>query len=177
MAQQIGKESTKTYAISGTTPLALYQSIGAKGPLVGTRRVIAHTTFDLKWGRDYVKNGAGCRLTRAQPFLSVTYTLPRPASNLSGDVARRWQRFIEGIEAHEFQHGVFVQQMTTEIRDGTAVLTTDQDNANCDALRQKVQGVVAQAFNRYKARNREFEVSEMSQGGNVHQLVLALLEG
>ena len=46
------REVERTYAISGTTGMALYQSIGERGPRLrgGASSAIAKTDFDLKWG-------------------------------------------------------------------------------------------------------------------------------
>lgn len=170
-------ERVVTYAISGADGRALYDQIGRKGPRVGVgqRPVIAHTTFDLKWGRDYRKDGAGCRMSRVQPFLSITYTLP-DARGLSGGLSRKWQTFIAGIDRHERQHGAYARMLAEEILAQTKDLTTDSDNANCDGLRQAVQREVADAFGRYKSRNADFERTEMSSGGNVQQLIIGLVQ-
>ena len=43
--------------------------------------------------------------------------------------------------------------------------------------RQGIQVPLKAAFERYKARNRSFEESEMKKGGNVQQLILELVNG
>ncbi|MEO0636102.1 MAG: DUF922 domain-containing protein [Pseudomonadota bacterium] len=170
-------ERIVTYSVSGADGRAIYDDIGRKGPRIteAQRPVIAHMTFDLKWGRDYKKTGAGCVLTRVQPFLTITYTLPK-AEGVSGELARKWQVFAAGIEVHERQHGAYARMLAEEILAQTRDLTTASDNANCDGLRAAVQVEVADAFSRYKARNLEFETREMSAGGNVHQLILGLVQ-
>lgn len=171
-------EQNVHYAISGTTPLALYTSIGEKGPeLRGKRRAIAHTTWDLKWRRDYQKQAQGCVLASALPFLKIIYTLPKPASKLSGVVNARWKRFYDGIVVHEHQHGVMIRQMTQTIIDETVGLTTAQDDGNCTELRAKVLATVKTQFENYTSRSFAFDREEMTRGGNVQQLVLGLVNG
>lgn len=166
------------YAISGKTPLALYQSIGEKGPkLKGNRRVIAHTTWDLKWRRDYQKQAQGCVLASALPFLKIIYTLPKPSSKLTGAVRTRWNAFYDGIVVHEHQHGVMIRQMTQTIIDETVGLTTSQDDKNCNKLRAKVLATVKTQFDNYTLQSRAFDRDEMSNGGNVQKLVLGLVNG
>lgn len=168
----------KTYAVSGATGIALYQSMGSNGPLLrgGASSAIAKTDFDLKWGRDYVRDGNDCVLQAARSFLTITYTLPKPSQTLPADVAARWRVFIDGIRAHEAVHGQYVAEMAQEIYDTTVGFRQPND-PNCKAIRQAIQTPLKAAFDRYKARNRAFEEAEMANGGNVQQLILALVNG
>lgn len=170
------KQVEKTYTISGTTGLELYQSIGAKGPRLGASSAIALTEFDLKWGRDYVRDGNDCVLPAVRHFLTITTTLPKPRGNLPPDLAARWRVFIDGIRAHEAVHGEYVVDMAQQIHD-TTVGFRQPDDPNCKKIRKTIQVPIKAAFDRYKARNRAFEQSEMSDGGNVHQLILELVNG
>lgn len=169
--------STKTYAITGTTGAQLYASIGQKGPVISLgRRTIALTQWDLKWRRDYQPRGTSCVLASALPFVTITYTLPKPTQNLSGEVATKWARFAAGIKAHEKVHGDLVVQLTNNIINATVGLMVE-DDAGCKKIREIVLDRVAAEFEIYKVDNREFEQREMSQGGNVQQLILALVNG
>ncbi|MCR9137628.1 MAG: DUF922 domain-containing protein [Alphaproteobacteria bacterium] len=171
-------EVEKTYSISGTTGMALYQSIGARGPILrgGASSAIAKTDFDLKWGRDYKRDGNDCVLAVVRPFLTITYTLPKPANTLPPDVAARWRDFIAGIRAHEAVHGQYVTEMAQQIYDTTLGFRQDND-PNCKTIRNAIQTPLKAAFARYKARNRAFEQAEMAAGGNVQQLILKLING
>lgn len=171
-------ERTQTYAVAGTTPMALYRSIGARGPKtsVGTR-AIAVTEWELLWRRDYQRRGDGCVVASALPFLTITYRLPKPAAQLGGETAARWRVFADGIRAHEEVHGVLLQAMTDTIIRETVGLTTAQDDANCNALRARVLDKVKAAFDGYQRDSRDFDRVEMAPGGNVQKLVLGLLNG
>jgi predicted secreted Zn-dependent protease len=168
----------KTYPISGTTGIALYESIGARGPRIrsGASSAIAKTDFDLKWGRDYKRDGKDCVLAAARPFLTITYTLPKPTEILPPDIAARWRIFIAGIRAHESVHGKYIADMAQEVYD-TTVGFRQQNDPNCRAIRDAIQVPLKAAFARYKARNRAFEQAEMGAGGNVEQLILGLING
>ena len=172
------KEVVKTYAISGTTGIALYQSIGAKGPRLrgGLSSAIAKTDFDLKWGRDYRRDGNDCVLAAVRPFLTITYTLPKPTGKLAPDLAARWRVFIAGIRAHEAVHGKYVVEMAQDIYDTTLGFRQPND-PNCKKIRSGIQAPLKAAFARYKARNRAFEQAEMASGGNIQQLILELIDG
>ena len=88
---------TVTYPITGATGLALYRSIGERGPEVSGHRVIAHTRFDLTWTRRYVPQADGsCVLVEAVPHLTVTTTLPQAPVGLPPGVAAGWARFRAG---------------------------------------------------------------------------------
>lgn len=171
-------ETEKHYAIKGTTPLALYKSIGENGPVIkGNRRTMAITTWDLKWRRDYQRKGNGCVLASALPFLKINYELPKPAQKLSGQTAARWEVFYDGIVTHEHQHGAMLRNMTQVIINETVGLTTEQDDGNCNKLRAKVLENVKASFDAYTRQSNAFDRDEMSNGGNVQQLVLGLVRG
>ena len=171
-------EQVKPYKVSGITPIELYESIGAKGPLLGgSSRAIAYTTFDLKWRRDYRPQADGsCRLVGAIPFLTIIYTWPEPVQPLPEPTASRWKTFIEGIRRHERVHGDMIREMTQRILDTTVGLTV-ADDPGCEKIRQEMQKPLGAASQEQRRRSREFDRVEMSEGGNVHQLVLGLVNG
>ncbi|MEM6460992.1 MAG: DUF922 domain-containing protein [Pseudomonadota bacterium] len=177
-AEVRANEVEKHYSISGTTGFELYESIGARGPLIrdGASRAVAITEFDLKWGRDYVRDGNDCVLAAARSFLTITYTYPKPAQTLPPDVAARWRVFIEGIRVHEAVHGRYVLEMAQQIYD-TTVGFRQKNDPGCKTIRSAIQTPLKAAFDRYKARNRAFEEAEMRDGGNVHRLILQLVNG
>ena len=163
------------YPVDGGTGFELYQSIGENGPQVSLRRAIALTEYELLWGRDYTPVGTACRITRAQPFVTITYTLPKPRGRLTGATAAKWAAFSDGIWVHEQVHGDYVRAMVDDIVGETLGLTIDAD-PDCRKTRAEVQRRVILAHQRYKAKNRAFEASEMAPGGNVHQLILGLVQ-
>ena len=165
-----------TYAISGSTGKALYVSIGERGPRLrgGASSAVAKTDFDLKWGRDYVREGNACVLKAARPFLTVTYTLPEPVGQLPSETAARWRVFITGIRAHEAVHGRYVEEMAQEIYDSTVGFRQEND-PGCKAIRDAIQAPLKAAYARYKAKNTAFERSEMAAGGNIQRLIIELI--
>ena len=167
-------ERIAPYAVTGASGIALYESIGARGPLIGSGRTIAHTDFELLWTRDYRPQPDGsCTIAVARPSLVVTYTLPE-ASGLSGDLARRWQVFRDGLEKHERVHGRHVVEMTEKIRAFSLGLSAP-DDPECSKVRAKLQEFLAGVAAERRARSVAFDREEMSEGGNVHQLILDLV--
>jgi predicted secreted Zn-dependent protease len=170
-------EKTETYAIAGASGPALYASIGSKGPLLGDTRTIAYTTFDLKWSRDYRPQPDGsCRLVSGKPWLTITYRLPKPSQKLSGPVAENWKRFIDGMTAHEKVHGQHIREMVDRII-ATTVGVTVPDDPGCRKIREVLQTPLAEASLEQRARSNAFDREEMSPGGNVHGLILDLVNG
>lgn len=171
-------EQTKSYAISGTTGMDLYAAIGAQGPLLaGGSRAIAHTTFDLKWRRNYQPQPDGsCKIVSAKPFLTITYTLPKPTQKLDPATAARWKAFIDGMAAHERVHGEHIRELVDEIIAVTVGHSTP-DDAGCKKIREEIQGPLSAASQRQRQKSRDFDRVEMSDGGNVHRLILDLVNG
>ena len=171
-------EKTETYAVSGATGMELYASIGAKGPLLsGGTRAIAYTTFDLKWSRDYRPQRDGsCTLVSGKPWLTITYRLPKPAQKLPAPLAENWKRFITGMTAHEKVHGDHIKEMVDRII-ATTVGGNVPNDAGCKKIRQQLQTPLGEASLEQRARSNAFDREEMSPGGNVHRLILDLING
>ena len=169
-------ETVKTYPVSGRTGIELYRSIGENGPALGPTRAIAHTTFDLKWSRNYQRVGNACTLASAKPFLTIIYTLPKPSNRLPADTARLWETFIEGIRTHEKVHGEQMKEMVDRIIRTTVGLTVEND-PECKKIRQEINTPLGAASEEQRRRSREFDQMEMRDGGNVHLLVLDLVNG
>jgi predicted secreted Zn-dependent protease len=171
------QEVVKSYTISGATPIELYESIGANGPVIGEgRRTIAVTRWDLKWRRDYRPEGTACVLKSARPFLTITYSLPKPKAKLPENVARLWKPFIDGVAAHEKVHGQDVIAMVDGIIVETVGLRVEND-PDCKLIRTEVLKRVEAANEAYKLKARAFDKVEMSKNGNVQQLILGLVNG
>ncbi|MGL4490815.1 MAG: DUF922 domain-containing protein [Rhizobiaceae bacterium] len=169
------KYIVKNYLVSGSSPIELYTSIGENGPTIGQgRKTIALTEWDLKWRRDYQPDGTACVLKSALPFLTITYTLPKPKAKLSGDLAKRFEAFLSGMAAHEKVHGADIVTMTETIIANTVGLRVEND-AGCKLIRGEVLKRAQAAADQYKAKSRAFDQSEMSAGGNVQQLILGLV--
>ena len=170
--------ASEHYAVTGSTGIELYRSIGENGPSVGIGRAIAYTDFDLLWSRDYRPQSDGsCVLASAVPSLTITYHLPRCARFPAAHTQRLWDVFIAGVEKHERVHGEILLDMTRQIEAVSVGLSRRQRTPaarrcapNCSvnwwrSPRSGMRGTVNST------------ASELSEGGTVHQLVLALVNG
>jgi len=170
-------EQEKLYSVRGTTGAELYASIGERGPEVGgLMRTIAHTTFKLTWRRDYQPRDGGCVLASARPKLIITYTLPRPASKLSGTVKANWDMFISGVRDHEKVHGDMIKAMVREIEQVSVGLSAEND-PGCKKIREDLQRRLAAISQEQRRKSRDFDQVELGNGGNIHQLILRLVNG
>lgn len=169
-------ETIKTYAIGGTTGAELYDSIGERGPLLGPKvRAIAHTDFKLTWTRKYEPRPDGaCTITVNIPKVIITYTLPKPSTQLSVSTRRSWQKFIAGVEAHERVHGGFIKDMVKEI-EAMSVGFSVPDDPKCSKIRVELTKRLGEISKRERQRNVDFDKVEFSDGGNLQQLVLKLV--
>lgn len=168
-------EQIKTYAVSGKTGIDLYRSIGEKGPQAGVQ-AIAHTSFKLTWTRKYEVQGTACAITTAKPKLIITYTMPKPANPLPPDVAQNWARFIAGVEKHERVHGGFTKELVQQIQDFSLGLRVEND-PECKKIREILTKRLGELSKAERAKNAEFDRVELNDGGNVHQLILAFVNG
>lgn len=170
-------ERVQTYAVSGSSGIELYRSIGERGPQAGIGRAIAITDFDLKWSRDYRPQPDGsCMLVSAKPFLTITYRLPRPSAKLAEPTRSLWASFVAGVEVHERVHGRMIREMVQDIQNVSIGLSA-ADDPQCRKVRETLQGHLGRLSQEQRQRSRDFDRLELSNGGNVHQLVLTLVNG
>lgn len=169
-------EEVKAYAITGRTGMELYRSIGERGPQAGPGRVIAHTTFKLTWTRKYEQRGSACTLTFAKPKLTIIYTLPKAPNDLPTATKASWDSFIAGVRIHERWHGETIIEMVKEIEtlsNGFSVA----DDPGCKKIRPELTVRLGELSNKQRQRGRDFDRVEMSEGGNIQQLILKLVNG
>src|SRR5690606_31850377 len=168
-------EQVKTYAISGTTGIGLYQSIGARGPAAGVGQAIALTSFKLTWTRDYRPQPDGaCVLAVAKPKLVITYTLPKAPKGLDAGTSAAWQRFITGVKAHERVHGEQITDMVRGIAGFSHGLRAEAD-PKCTKVRKALQARLKEFSDERVRQSTEFDRVELAEGGAVHRLILELV--
>jgi predicted secreted Zn-dependent protease len=164
------------YAVSGSSGIELYRSIGEHGPKSRNGRAIALTDYRLTWTRRYMPEGGSCRLTTAVPHLTLITHLPKPSGKLPARTDALWATFIAGITAHEQVHGEIIKKTVDAIRSATEGLTIAGD-PSCRKIRAEVTKRVAALAAEMRGKNRDFDRVEMGKGGNVQRLILALVNG
>ncbi len=169
-------EQLKTYPISGTSGIELYSSIGEHGPKVGSHvRAIAHTDFKLTWSRNYVPQpDGGCSLVSARPNLTITYVLPKPVASMAPELQKKWAVFIEGVRRHETVHAEQIKAMVSEIEKVSVGLSAPAD-PNCTRIRTELTAKLGEISRARVKASQDFDRVELSEGGNVHQLILNLV--
>jgi predicted secreted Zn-dependent protease len=171
-------EKTQTYAISGSSGAELYASIGMNGPVIGGGRVraIAYTDFKLTWQRVYENPDGACVLAAARPKLIITYRVPKPAGPLPAPVKASWERFFNGIIIHERHHGDIIRAMVRKIEKESIGIRFEND-PKCQKVRAELTRRLGAISRAERQENVDFDRKEMGNGGTVHQLILALVNG
>ena len=170
-------EKIVTYSIKGATGAELYFSIEDRGPkLTGQRRAIAYTTFDLKWSRKYEPRGNACVLASVKRWLTIIHKVPKPSQELSPAVQARWDTFAAGVLAHERVHGEIIKKMVSAI-EGFSVGFTVENDPGCKKIRIELTKRLAAASEAQRREGRDFDREEFKEGGNMHRLILALVNG
>ncbi|MCJ8518073.1 DUF922 domain-containing Zn-dependent protease [Pseudorhizobium tarimense] len=170
-------EQVKAYAVRGTTGIDLYRSIGERRPAAGVGQAVAVTNFKLTWTRDYRPQPDGtCLLAVARPKLVITYTLPQAPKDLPPGVKESWARFISGVEKHERVHGQHIIEMVKGIEAFSLGLREEND-PECRKVRATLQARLKQFSDERVSQSRQFDQVELTEGGAVHQLILALVNG
>ena len=169
------QEVVEHYTVSGRSGIELYRSIGERGPIVGVGRVIADTDFKRLWSRDYRPQQDGsCTLVSARPSLTITYRLPRASGDMPAATRRLWDTFVAGVTEQEKVHGEFIIDLVKAIEETSVGLSAPND-PDCQKVRAELQSRLGPLSQQQRQRSRDFDAVEMREGGNVHQLVLTLV--
>jgi predicted secreted Zn-dependent protease len=177
LAEWQAVEKVETYGIAGKSGAELYASIGEKGPeLAGKVRAIAHTNFKLTWSRKYEAQGDACLLVSARPKLTITYVLPKPTEQLPIPVQENWETFAAGIRDHEHVHGEIIKEMVRDIETSTVGMSVSGDRG-CIKIKGELTKRLSELSLAQRQRSRDFDRTELSEGGNIQQLVLKLVNG
>ncbi|WP_429094283.1 DUF922 domain-containing Zn-dependent protease [Aminobacter sp. BE322] len=171
-------EKIEPYAIWGKTGPALYASIGENGPKASNgMRTIAYTDFKLTWQRKYEPQAFGaCMLVSATPKLIVTYRLPKPSGSLPAAVRKNWDVFAAGVYKHEQVHGDHIKEMVRAIEAVSIGFSAPAD-PKCQKVRTELTKRLAELSLAQRRKSSDFDRAEMSDGGNVHRLILDLVNG
>lgn len=171
-------EQEKTYSVSGSSGAELYAAIGERGPKVGGLALgaIAHTSFKLTWTRKYEPRDGGCVIAVNKPKLIITYVLPKLTGKPPPSVRQEWETFISGVRDHEKVHGRMIIDMVKEIEAMSVGLSVPND-PDCKMIRQELTRRLAEISQNQRQDSRDFDKAELSEGGNIHQLILRLVNG
>lgn len=165
----------KTYPVTGSNGLQLYELIGRNGPRDGDNAgSIAQTVMDLKWKRLFDERGGDCYLVRLKPALTITMILPQPEEKLSGKLKADWQRFAAGIRKHENVHVEMIGRFVEEAQ-ASAAGAMVKDDKSCAKVKAEVSRRLDEAHAAHKARSRAFDREELGPNGTVHSLVFDLI--
>ena len=80
------------------------------------------------------------------------------------------------MAAHERVHGDFIKDMVREIEAATVGLTM-ADDPGCKKIRAHMTDMLSGISLAQRRKSSEFDRVELSNGGNVHQLILNLVNG
>ncbi len=167
---------TRTYDITGTTGLALVESMDSGGPKHGfMARAIAQTGYTVGWDLEVSQADGVCRLRRANGTLNLTYTFPHVASATTRSLRRRWKRFFAGVVAHEETHGRIARRMMRATEKSVRGLTF-ADDGQCYKTRAEARRRIDAGYAEYEARQNAFDAREHREGGHVEHLVRALVK-
>ena len=80
------------------------------------------------------------------------------------------------MRAHEKIHGDIIKDMVRQIEASTVGLTV-ADDPRCSKIRAEMKKRLSALSLAQRQRSKEFDRTEMSDGGNIHQLILKLVNG
>lgn len=93
------------YAISGSSPVVIYQALIARGPNVkGVKAYATTTALSSQSGK--LVQGSTCRIDGYKVTMNFTIKLPKlsNAGALTGGAKREWERFSAFLKQHEETH-------------------------------------------------------------------------
>ncbi|MCY1242224.1 hypothetical protein D9M72_551730 [compost metagenome] len=80
------------------------------------------------------------------------------------------------MRKHELVHGDFIKEMVRAIEGATLGLTVPND-PKCRKIRTEMTKRLGALSQAQRQRSRDFDQVELTDGGNIHQLILRLVNG
>ena len=102
--------------------------------------------------------------------------LPKPAEQLPAPIQKNWETFASGVRDHEKVHGEMIKDMVRDIEAVSVGLSVSGD-PDCRKIRTELTKRLSELSLAQRQRSRDFDRTELSEGGNVHQLILNLVNG
>jgi predicted secreted Zn-dependent protease len=138
----------------------------------------AHAEDDENVHRQFCDGQIDCHcvLVSAKPKLIVFYTLPKPSAPLVGPLKNSWDAFLDGVRKHEKVHGETIVDMVRKI-EAMSVGLSAQDDPDCRQIRVDLTKRLGELSARQRQLGRDFDRTEMSEGGNIQALILKLVNG
>jgi predicted secreted Zn-dependent protease len=84
--------------------------------------------------------------------------------------------FIDGVRRHEKVHGDHIKEMVKLIEQTTIGATVEND-PKCLKIREEIKKPLSQASLAQRKKSSDFDRVEMGEGGNIHRLILGLVNG
>ena len=165
----------ETYAVAGKSGAELYASIGERGPEVGRGRTIAYTNFKLTCRGNTSGRATPAfwrRRAEARHHLQAAEACWNSGLYRSGN----WKTFIAGVNTHEKVHGDIIKDMVREIEAASVGLTVPGD-PDCRKIRTEMTKRLSELSLAQRQQSRDFDQVEISDGGNIHRLILGLVNG
>jgi len=150
-------ESSKiiTYPVSGTTALALYDSIKTSSPRVARNATFAFTAIATKTSKTTKMAKDGCKYSRFQTSAHYIFTLPRLTSKkgVSPALSAKWSSFADYLKTHEEGHRSIWRKCFAEYDAGVLELSAK----TCEALDKKRERLFAAIKKRCLQKDEDYD--------------------
>ena len=167
-------EKTTYYAITGKTGMELLWDMSRRGPKHGfLSKATALTTVNTTFKGDFIYQNGTCRTRNAAFVVSIVYTYPKPKTQLTGDLGRRWRSFYAELQRHEQVHGRLARQMAADV--DRKLQVSARDTIGCKKTIARVKREIDAIRRQHDKVQKAFDVKEHRDNGPVEKSVLRLI--
>jgi predicted secreted Zn-dependent protease len=148
--------TTNYYSVAGATLREIHASLRSNRPWKSNAQHDGYTRWQVDWNFAVRTIGNKCRLTSFNTRTTIAITLPRWAAptNATEEVRQAWQRYITALGQHEAGHGQMALAAAAEMHKRAK---ESGEDANCDALRQKINSLGQTILEQYQARDQQYD--------------------
>jgi predicted secreted Zn-dependent protease len=145
------------YAVSGSTPEELRQSMDAARPVSESGDPFdAITRWNVRWGMRLERRGGLCQLECVNVAADVTLVLPdwRPPEDVELDLEVRWAQFMTRLRQHEEGHMTLAEQTALEVADRARAVEPTRD---CQRFEEAVNASARAVIDEYGQGHRDYD--------------------
>jgi predicted secreted Zn-dependent protease len=147
---------TNYYAMTGSSIRHIQESLRQTRPWKDKSAHDGSTEWRIQWRANFSAEDGACHCSSFDTTTTITITLPRwvAPTNTPVSVRAAWQQYLTALTQHEAGHADFALAAAAEMHERIKAIGSDAD---CAALRSKVQSECQGIIDSHRAREKEYD--------------------
>lgn len=155
-ARPLVNQSINEYSVTAKNVSSLVEAVNKASPVRQNGDVFhAHTETYIKWTFWWNNQNDGCKLSRVETEVDITYIFPRLNKSSSGKkVIEIWEKYYSALVIHENGHAEIAIEAAREIESS---LLSMPEYRNCNLLSEKANMKAQEILDHTKPKHEHYD--------------------